>query len=345
MSNNITVKQVAEEVGLSVSTVIQILGKYGHRYRKETRDRVFEAAQRLGYMPNVSARAMRSGAFGAVGLLMSTDWFRTYVPIGLWEGIQSSLTERELALMVAQLPDAQLANEGVVPQILRQLMVDGLLINYNANFPPQMLELVDKHVLPAIWLNMKREFNGVRPDDFGAGKHVTEQLILAGHKRITYADYGTWEAPTPSHYSVQDRRAGYETAMQQAGLACSYYCSAPPIASLPGRRFYYAKECLSASIRPTAVIAYMDYTALPTLMAALQLGIRVPQELTIVTFKDRICNETGLQIATSLVPVKAMGCTAVEMLMERIAHPVQNIPSKVLPFSLHLGDTWAPPGS
>jgi len=130
-----TLKVIAEAAGVSIPVVSQVLNSKGQRFRPETRRRVRQAAERLGYRPNNSARAMATGRLGCAALVLSTQGYRSTLPAELLRGIDEELARHNMHLTIARLPDEKLTREGYVPKILREWLSDGLLINYTSDIP------------------------------------------------------------------------------------------------------------------------------------------------------------------------------------------------------------------
>ena len=168
----VTIRQIAARTGLSPITVSRVLGDKSDKHRPETRERVLRAAEELGYRINTAARAISTGRFGSVALLMSTEGSFSYLPGPLMDGIQEVLEEQDLHLTVARLSDEKLTDAEYVPQILREWTADGVLINYHFHIPGRLIELVRRYNVPSIWINSKQECNSVHPDDFGAGRRA-----------------------------------------------------------------------------------------------------------------------------------------------------------------------------
>lgn len=329
----VTVEKIAEVAGVSPATVSHVLGRRSHLYRPETRRRIAQAAQRLGYRPSASARAMRSGRTGAVGLLLSTEPHRSSLFENELMGIYDGLAERDLRLTVARLPDEKLTSEGFVPKILREWSSDGLLINYNSMIPQAMVDLIEQYNIPSIWMNSKRPTDAVYPDEFAAGRQATEHLLSLGHRRIAWANYSGVE-----HFSASDRRTGYLVAMQQAGLSPQVIESETGSKIDRAERIALSKQWMEASDRPTAVVAYAKSTAVPILLAAeAKLGLRVGRDLSIVTYDNRLSDESGMALDTVIMPEYDLGRAAVEMLIQKIEAPGEPIPSRCLPLSLERG--------
>src|SRR5215470_8292138 len=151
----ITIKEIARRTGLSIPTVGNVLGRSAYRYSADTRNRVMQACQELGYKPNASARAMRQGRFGCAALVLSRSKQQTHshIPPGLLDGLDDALAQHDMHLTVSRLTDEELTSDGFVPKVLRESMADGMIVNYTHDIPQAMLDLIHAHHAPAVWLN------------------------------------------------------------------------------------------------------------------------------------------------------------------------------------------------
>jgi LacI family transcriptional regulator len=324
-----TAKHIAERTGLSLPTVWQVLGDKGHRYSASTRERVLTAAREMGYRPNASAKAISTGRFGAAALLLSTDSGNSYLPESLLGGIHDALAARNLHMTLAKAPDDALTRTGFVPKILREWMVDGLLINNYGAMPAPFLCALRKHGLPSVWINAKHDADCVHPEDVTVGRIATEYLLALGHSRIAYVSH------TTDHYSDADRETGYRAAMAGAGLTPrKIICDLNNhrVASRPALPDWIASsDCwLKGQDRPTALIVYAEYIAVPVLHAAALVGLRIPDDLSIVVVAPNPVNDTAFPLTTVLLPEYAIGGAAVEMLLAKIEEPAVPLPRRAL---------------
>jgi len=337
---SVTIKEIAERTGLSWPTVSQVLSGKGQRYSAETRRKIVVAAREMDYRPNRFARAVRSGRFGCAALLLSNESGRSALPADLLRGIHDALAGRDMNLTLAVLPDEKLTHEGFVPNILREWMADGLLINYTDHIPHRMIELIREYQLPSVWLNCRLEADCVRPDDFEAGRAATRLLLDLGHRDIAYVDF-VWghEDIGEAHYSVRDRQAGYEQGMRDAGLKPRVVRQARGVR--PPQRHRYLERLLRSPDRPSAIVRYATSPELWLLVE--RAGLRVPEDLSMVSFANEVETVCGVPITTFCLPQRELGAAAVEMLTARIAKPRKALPPRALPFTLALGRTTGPP--
>lgn len=335
--SSITTYQIAEACGVSQPTVSRVLGG-STRHSEATRDRVLAAAERLGYRVNTAARTTASGRFHAFALLLSEDQASSLLPAGVLRGIQQAMRERSLNLIVETFSDAALTDPTRVPRLLTQLSSDGLLINYNAHIPTGMLELISRHHLPAVWINSQHTYDCVYPDDLAAARDATVALLERGHRRIAFACFER-TSDNPQHYSVEDREGGCWRAMAERGLRPLLVGHAEQRAK--GRIVEVMREVLRHPDRPTAILAYSEMDAGASLAAAWLEGLRVPADLSIVTFAERAIDDLGPMLTTMKLPQSIVGRRAVEMLETKIQAPGQSLPPVAVPFTFEQGQTLA----
>ncbi len=330
-----TQADLARLAGVSAVTVHKALGGQSG-VSERMRQKIQNLAVEHGYRINVSGRAMRTGRFGNIALVLSTVPGRSTVPGGLLTGIQATLDEKDTQLTVARLPDAKLASEGFVPKVLREWSVDGLLINYTDHIPPNMTRLIREHAVPSVWINTSQSADCVYPDDLGAARQATRLLLEQGHRHIAFVDYAHDLAADPeAHFSARARREGYEAEMAQAGLSASVVQD--QIA--PEAQLAAAERLLRSDARPTAALCYAGPDATALYVAALKLGLDVPADLSLISFGGQRVRAVGIPVDSMLLPEAAMGRTAVLMLQEKIEKPGGTLPPAKLPFTYQAGQT------
>ncbi len=340
----ITLRDVAAESGVSLPTASQILNPSSGRaelFSVATRERVRATAARLGYRPNMAARSTSTGRFGAVTLLLSSDPVRSQLPGELFAGIDDAVAAADLHLLVARLPDQKLTDAGMVPKLLQQLASDGLLINYNANIPPVMVELIDRHSLPGVWINSKQKHDCVHPADREMARAGTRLLLDAGHRRIAFVDYTHGSEVPESHYSARDRRDGYFETMKAAGLEGRMIWGTGDIPY--EERIAFTRSWLEARDCPTAVLCYSNHEGAAIMSVADRMGLSIPRDLTVIVVHDRPVQHFEVHLPTLVLPEREVGLRAVAMLIRRISGQVTKAKGVAVPHTLANGDWIAPP--
>jgi DNA-binding LacI/PurR family transcriptional regulator len=333
----ISIKTIADECGVSRQAVSNALAGKG-RLSPGTRQRIVAVAQELGYRPNSIARTMQSGKFGCVALLMSTDGGRSWMADELLAGIHDELARHDMHLTIARLPDEQFVNDGLVPKLLREWSCDGVLINYIADVPESLVQLIENYHIPSIWLNIRREYDCVHPADFEGAYQATRHLQEQGHRRIAFVEY-SFGGGRP-HYSIGDRIGGYERAMHEARLQ-------PQTIRNPQRLWYsafvsYSKGWLQQPDRPTAVLTYSEAETMAVVQASTQLGWAMPRDLSLVTFYRSNPLSYCFGLSYWALPENDMGRIGVQMLQQKIKNPVVPLAPRALPLHYIAGQTVQP---
>jgi LacI family transcriptional regulator len=320
MARSVTLKDIAREVGVSHQLVSKVVngGSPTVKVGKDMQKKILRVAEELGYRPNRSARAIQQGRFNCLSLLLSTGGYRSFTPPDLLSGILDEMSRHGLRLNIVRAPDERLTEDAYIPNILGENDSDGLIVNYNVFVPPRFPELLSLHRIPAVWLNAKLDADCVFPDERDASSRATNQLIADGHERILYAD-----RHTSSHFSLDDRLAGYLDAMAQAGLSPRTWRGEG--APLEEWRKAVA-QIMRAPDRPTAIVAYSPPEIWSTATAVLELGLRIPADVRLVTFNQESADVIGVPITTWLIPEADLGRAAVQMLLPKISHPSKPSP-------------------
>lgn len=351
---SVTIKQIALRTGLSIPTVGNVLGRGGARYSAKTRQRVLQAADEMGYRPNSSARAVRQGRIGCAALVLSRthEKILSHIPFGLLDGLDDELSRQNMHLAVSRLTDEQLSRDDVLPKVLREYMADGMIVNYTHEIPPRMLEVIRAHQSPAVWINARLDSSCVYPDDRSGAESATAKLIARGHRRIAmvhfispylYSGMSFDEARARFHYSVMDRAEGYARAMRAAGLSPRIAHHDRFIQEIDSVEAVHA--LLSGPDRPTAVLLYSEVDTPAVLVAATRLGLRIPNDLTVLEFHPVERWVAGLRVPVVPIPTAELGRQAVRMLLNKIAAPSEPCPPLAVPYESVPLDAIAPPDS
>ncbi len=332
----ITQHDIAAALGIGQKSVSRVFGAPGY-VSNAMRARVLEAAERLGYRPNAGARAMRTGRFNSVVLVQSLNQILSWLPQELLHGIESELEHAGIALTAARFPEQRLEDESFLPRMLSDLAADGVLINYETNIPPLLSAHLARHRIPAVWINSKQTADCARPDETQAGQLLTEHLLDLGHRRIAYFD-SCLAFTDERHYSRADRMAGYRAAMAARGLP-DHVILPSTLVSLD-QLWRFIPEHLGDA---TALITYDPQEAGAAILGLARTGRSVPEAVSVVTFSLAYGAWGGLPLTVAEIPIAEVGRAAVRLLRECLEHPGQHLPPVVVPFTLRLGASSAPP--
>lgn len=324
-----SLKAIAARTGVSAATVSRVLNRrnQGFSVRPELRARIEEAAQALGYHPDLTAKSLRKGGMGIFGLVGLEPPFN--FPHLMVEGMLEALVPRNIQLSAHFTPrmDGRLD-----PPAWR---VDGIFViaaHQRADVDP-----IDASGIPYVSINAWHGPNGhavLMNDPQGTGLAMRHLLDL-GHRRVAFA---LMTGPWRTHPSVRERRDAHRAALRAAGLA--------PLEGLPNTLVDDATEFLAAAraAGATAVLAYNHHVGMAVLKAAYAAGLTVPRDLSIVCFNDEYDIDLVHPPLTRVaLPVREAGRVAAERLLERVAGNVVGEPVTRIDETLLVRASTAPP--
>ncbi len=332
---NATLRDVAREAGVSVSTVSRVLNEQPF-VRPEVRDRVISASEALGYRPDVAARSMRTGTTGAIGLVVSDISNPLFASIA--RAADRTLSPRGYALMVANSandPD----HEAELIAALRQRRLDGLMIATANDGIAGLGERIDAFQAAVL---LDREIPDAKADavlsDHAAGlAEAIRHLAALGHRRIGLI------AGTTAQRGSRVRLLTYDQELRGLRLDRDpELCRAGAMTAEDGYRAL--GEILALPDPPTAIIAGNNQLFAGLFAAIRDLGLRIPDDLSVVA-----CEETELT-ALHNPPLDVVsrdmddvGHTAADLLLARLAAPRRRRRQVVLPTSFEARGSSAPP--
>jgi DNA-binding LacI/PurR family transcriptional regulator len=332
----VTLKQVAHAAGVSEMTVSNVLSGRHKPVRAKAVARaqhVRQVADRLGYRVSQAARATRSGRTGNIALLLSSRSGRSTLPEARLQGIHDAAADAGLNVLISYLPE----DDGELPRVVREHGCDGLLINYTDHDPPSLLAEIDRHGIPAIWLNADKEHDAVRFADEEASFEATARLIELGHRDIAFLMLTHGLDETNAHYSARERLAGYRRAMTKADLP-AIVLAEPGEEPVAGEARLEATDRYLGKHRPSAVLAFsaVEATACQAVLHAQQR--RVPNDVSLATFTSDPFGRNAFSAGTTamILPEEELGRRGIAMVHRRIEHPSPVEPSTRLPL------TWRP---
>src|SRR5271154_6351371 len=205
----VTIRDVAAEAGVSIGTASKALNGQG-KLRAETRERVAEAAQRLGFAPNTLAQALLAGRSFTVGLITTDSFGRFSVPVML--GAEDALGTGQVSVFMCDTRDDPERERRYV-EMLAARRVDGLLVPGRGLEPrPPVVAGPGIPVVYAMTQPLGEGGPAVLPDDEGGGRAVAGHLLGAGRRRIGHIT-------GPERFlAARKRAAGFGGALAAAGL-------------------------------------------------------------------------------------------------------------------------------
>jgi LacI family transcriptional regulator/LacI family repressor for deo operon, udp, cdd, tsx, nupC, and nupG len=313
--SRVNIKDIARIAGVSHSTVSRALSN-SPLISVETRERIQELSVALGYTPDAVAQSLQNRQTKTIGLVVSSiadPFFADLV-----EGVDDVASEAGLSLFI-NFSHNDPEREVQVIETFHRRRVDGIIAASSRLSQRHRKQLINIRV-PVVTINRQPEeegdlFHFVSIDDHYGAEVAVNHLLQLGHRRIGYLGMGN------RFLSNQNRYKGYLDALAEARVQPGVdwvQIVSPEDADRQGDS--EAARCkfstlLSASV--SAVFCYNDRTALGVLMRCRELGIQVPDQLSLVGFDDiEMAHLISPQLTTIQQPRRGLGRQAMHMLLE-----------------------------
>ncbi|MFI6578540.1 LacI family DNA-binding transcriptional regulator [Nocardiopsis sp. NPDC050513] len=263
---------VAARVGVSQALVSLVFrGQPGASPR--TRERVFKAAEELGYRPDTAARLLRRTRSRQLGVLFT---MRQPHDVDIVEALYPAAERRGYDIVLSAM--AATRDERQAAEALLGLRSEAVIVIGTESDPRHLTAVAGR--TPVVEINPRTRAAGVdvvRTADGKGVRQAVDHLTRLGHRAIAHVDGGTMPG-------ARERRNGYRTAMRRHGLAAHIQVHPGDYTEESGARA--ARDLLADDELPTAVIAGNDRCAHGLLTAFLRAGVRVPEDVSIVGYDD-----------------------------------------------------------
>ena len=332
-NHSATIQDVAREARVSVSTVSRVLNEKVD-VASETREHVLSVIRELGYTSSLAARSMRSLRKNLLGLVVPDIGFPYSIEV--MKGINAAIAESPFDLLVFTTGDIKKTGTATHEQhyvsLLNNSLTDGVIIvasaanNFQTNAP---IVAVDPHLVDP-------DFPSVQGTNYAGAVSVMEYLIGLGHIRIAFIQ------GRPEIWSAVRREQGYRESLINAGI------EPDPALNVPGdftteTGHARALELLRLEHPPTAIFAANDQSAMGVYQAAEELGLRIPDDFSLVGF-DNIYEARFLGLTTVDQNLFEMGREATEMLIKLVDDEPVDVKTYKIPTRLIVRDSCTRPG-
>lgn len=310
----ITIKDVAKEAGVSAATVSYVMNGRG-KVSKLVADKVRLSAQTLGYFPNRTASALKTGRHQMIGCLLPSLANPIFPEIAA--AVQTRASELGYATVLVDTGDSP-AQEAKALARLSDHGVDGVIAVLNGGF----IQVSDSLRFPVVSFDVSLpQYDSVRSDHTQGGRIMAQTAARLGHRRVAL-----FSGPARLQ-SCTKRREGFLAEAQSLGLELVWEECVPLVSFLPQA----AHEAL-AKREATLIACVNDLVGMATLSAARDLGISVPEELSVLGFDDMQMSAWPLiGLSTIRQPLQELGRQAVDLLLARCQTPDAEKTHVVLP--------------
>lgn len=313
--SNADIRQVALEAGVSIATVSRVLNNPS-RVSAATRERVLEAAARLGYRPNPLGQRLRKGRAETVGVVIPAPQgrFADSFFLELLAGLGEGLSEVGLDLLVTTSPPGP-QELACYQRLVESRRVDGLVLARTRRLDERIAYLLRRKV-PFVAHGrsdlIEEPFPYLDMDGEEGFYRATRHLLGLGHRDIAFIG-----APHELNFA-QHRLSGYRRALAEAGIPPrGEWVLEGDLSEESGHRL--ALALLGSSQPPTALLCANDLMAIGALRALRERGLKAGREVSVIGYDDiPLAHYTDPPLSTLHQPFHAMGRRLVEMLLARL---------------------------
>lgn len=326
---NVTIKDVAKRANVAPSTVSRVIAD-SPRISEKTKQKVRQAMKELGYHPNFIARSLASQATQVIGIVMpSAAELALQNPFfpEVIRGISKAAHEKKYALQMSTGEEDDEIYEEVI-DMLQGRRVDGVILLYS-RIDDKLMKYLQKNKFPFVVIGKphqkEEQITHVDNDNYRAAKEAAQHLIELGHERIAFV------GGNKQYLVTVDRLSGYEAALKEAGLPYREdYIMHEEFLQEGGQEAM--KELLSLADPPTALVVADDLMALGVLKTLDEMNLRVPDDISIVSFNNTLLAEMSRPPLTSVdIHIFQLGYEATKSLIEKIANPNEPVKRIIIP--------------
>ncbi len=311
----VTIKDVAAKCGLSISTVSKAFNNYAD-ISAETREAVQRAAREIGYYPNAIARTLKTNRSYNLGVL-----FQEERGAGLTHSFFASVLEAFKSESEKHGYDITFISHNIgwngmtYLEHCRYRNVDGVCVVCANFYSPEVVELLSSDI-PVVTIDHAFASRScVLSENVEGMKSLVEYAASLGHTRIAYV-HGEKASVT------ENRITGYYRGLAAAGIEPNPEYLLQGLYDSPEAGADAVRRLMALSEPPTCILLPDDHTALGALDAAAELGLRVPEDLSIAGYDStRIAALTRPRLTTVAQDAERMGRQAALYLIDRIENP------------------------
>lgn len=314
--SRVSIVDVARKANVSVSTVSRALNNYSDM-NEETRKRILKIVKELDYYPNSIARGLVKQKTNILGLMLSYASGTTLLDLYLFEFIQGILEKVNNEKYNVCLLGTGLNFENSTKRLLKQKFVDGVILRATES-NNELAKQLEEWEIPFVSLGKfdipcSENWYSVSSDDFGGAFKATSYLINLGHTKIGFIGENNFKVA-----GVQERLKGYKKALEAKLMNDQEELIINGDFTMESG-FQGALKLLENKQRPSAIFAANDQMAIGVIKATHYLGIKVPEQLSLIGFDD-------LAIATFVYPslttvhqhIYELGTLAAQLLIDLV---------------------------
>jgi len=337
-----TIDDVAEFAGVSIKTVSRVVNQEPN-VKQTTRTRVNKAIKQLNYKPNQFARSLASRHSYLIGLLYDDPSFYEIPSAGFLINIQQGVLKAckaanyDLLIHPCSYHDENVEKE--IKALIEHSKLDGIILAPPLSNIPRIVNAIKKAKIPLVNIapgSTTESDNGVSTNDREISTKMTKYLVSLGHSKIAFLK------GHPDHKAVANRFLGYKDGLDQSDIKFSEQLVMQGDNSIKsGERC--ASKLLKRKNKPTAIFAGNDDMAVGCLRVAHQMGIDIPQQLSVAGFDDiALAQQIYPTLTTIHQPLDVMSELATKRLIGKLRAEDQPDTTSIAPATLVVRESTGP---
>jgi LacI family transcriptional regulator len=307
-----TLQDVAHRAGVSTATVSKVLSNTPY-FTDQTRAKVMQAVEELGYVPHLAARALSKGKTRIIAVVfpyLYDTLFSDPLVLRILEGIESETSRQGYNILLSTPRLNARGPDSHYKQLIQSGYIDGVIALDNVPFA-SVLDPVRKRGIPAVAIGYYGTDFRVVSDDVSGGFQLMTHVLGLGHRRV-----GIITVPFNIHYSIQHRIAGLRAGAEAVGVDFDAFPQVDGDFSTDSGEAGAAK-LLDAHPDLTAIISLNDRMAMGAILAVRNRGREVPRDVTIVGYDDiPIAATISPPLTTIDQQAPELGRSAMRMLLD-----------------------------
>ena len=360
--DNVTMKTIAEEAGVTLTTVSRILNNKGGKYAEETKQKIFDIADRLKYRPNALVRGMQTGKTGTAGVMIPTS---SPFYCQIISGIHEAFIDNETIMLLSwNNRSLNKEDEELERQIIHQMTdrrVEGIILRPSSEkFQSSYFEEIWERDIPLIVVDRELsqvDSDFVGTDDILGGKMAAKHFIDLGHKRLLfigassavstsrYREQGFYDVinDTPGvsgesiNVNVSSPRRDQDLSQEHTNGATSHFMENPQAL------WEELHQKIATDDRPTAIFCYNDRIAREVVNAIQENGLTVPKDISLIGFGNIESINNSIPLTSFEQHPVQIGLTAAKLYLDRVSgEGPSEVRKELIPPKLIIRDTTRP---
>lgn len=313
MKRKVTIRDVAEKAGVSVTTVSQIMNGKGSRFSQKTQDKVLKIKDELHYVPDFNARNLILHSSQTIGVLVpniGNPFFSTF-----FRGIQNVCREEQyLPIVYSASKDDEVGKYYLANLVERS--IDGLIISSSSVTADTIDRILKPNHIPYLLFDRNQtndDGDRLRVDDYQGGQLAAKHLANLGHKKIKVM------MPEQASGNIHNRLTGFMDELEKLNISFDRSSDIifAPLTKMGG----YLNAPQVVDQHPTAVFCANDELAIGFYRYVHEHGIQIPEDISVIGYDNIDLDEyVTPKLTTIEQPIMKLGEKSARLILNRIHH-------------------------